>query len=229
MERRGASPCFASFAASVKVSIALLLALFVLCSGHGHAAVDEPEVCENRELLDALRIVNSACSEDLCNFSKLAELDSVVDREQFLIALSNPYLRAVHIFFPSNEYELFKAFDWWSIKRGQMSTLRSIDNPERAAVFIIGSASVTGALGDQGDDHNRRLSYSRMRGVLDYLRDELKIPCRDFRVGWLGREVLQLSASDATFLHVNPRDYRSDDYVLNQSVHVFVFPCKEKI
>lgn len=220
--------CLAQRALSIAPALlGQCLVLFLFCA-NAYADPD-PEVCSNVELLNALRIVNSACTEETCDFSKLEKLDAVVDREQFLTALSNPHLRAVHIFFPSNEYELSRAFDWLSTKSGQISTLRAIDNPERSAVFVIGSASVTGAEGKRGDDHNRKLSYSRMQGVLEYLKEDLRIECKDFRVGFLGREIMQLSVSDGSFLKINSRDYRNDEYVLNQSVHVFVFPCKEKI
>lgn len=189
----------------------------------------DPPVCSNEHLLKAIRIIEEACTSAVCDFEQLRKLDNEVDRAGFLTALSNPYLRPVHIFFPPNEFRLPQAFDWQSTKRDQMHTLLSIDNPDQAVVFIIGSASVTGRPGAPGNEHNRRLSFSRMEGVWRYLKDELKIQCREFRAGWLGREVLQLKKSDAAFLNISEQDYRDDELVLNQSVHVFVFPCSDKI
>jgi hypothetical protein len=41
----------------------------------------------------------------------------------------------------------------------------------------------------------------------------------------MGKEILQFSISDATYLKLQSYEYRNDELVLNQAVHVFAVPC----
>jgi outer membrane protein OmpA-like peptidoglycan-associated protein len=180
-----------------------------------------PPVCDNVELRRAIRTIYDACNDITCDFSKLQELEDI-DKSKLLAALRNPYLRPVHLFFPSGRTQLQETFDWRTTKQAQLDSVKLLDDPENTIVFVIGRASVTG-----NRDLNIRLSRERMLSVMDYLKNKLQVRCHKFKGGWLGKEYLQLTPSDATVLNLNGRDYRDDELVLNQAVHVFVFPCKD--
>lgn len=179
-----------------------------------------PVVCENADLRQAIRIIERACTDLSCDFGKLRELDSRVDKPTLLAALRDPYLAPVHLFFPANESSVYGAFDWSTIKKSQVDSLAHLNDPENAVVFVLGRASQTGDY-----EHNKRLSRERMQSVLKYLKEDLRIRCSRFRGAWFGKEILQLARSDARHLNLEPDDYRQDELILNQAVHVFVFPC----
>jgi outer membrane protein OmpA-like peptidoglycan-associated protein len=129
-------------------------------------------------------------------------------------------LNAVHLFFPTGKAELIECFDWETSKRSQLNTFRFLNNAERSTVYLIGRASVTGSV-----ELNRQLSAARMQSVYNYLRYDLKIPCPNFRGAWMGKEILQFTFSDAAYLKLPPQEFRGDELVLNQAVHVFAVPC----
>jgi len=183
---------------------------------------DTPRVCTNPELLKAIRIIDRACNEISCDFSTLRELNQQIDKGLLLQAFRNPELQSVHIFFPINKAKLDDAFDWRSTKRDQIASLKYISEPDRAVVYVLGRASTVG-----NRDLNVRLSRERMRNVLNFLKNGLGIRCHAFHGGWFGQEIQQLSLSDARMLNIEPLDFRNDSLVLNQSVHIFVFPCAE--
>lgn len=200
------------------LALAVSSHLLAVCSSL--LAAEQPEVCSNSELLKAISIIEQACTREYCSFDLLRQLDSHVEKSVFLGALANPHLHSVHLFFPRNEASIEKVFDWNATKRDQLASLLLMDNPADSVIFVLGQASATGDA-----QHNRDLSYERMQSILRYLSDELVLSCGGYRVAWLGEEVMQLHLSDANFLHIAPQDYRGDEYILNQSVHVFVFPC----
>ncbi len=180
-----------------------------------------PDICLNRELLEVIRTIDDACPKARgCNFLVLEELDDGVKKEHLLNALRNPWLQAVHLFFPANHAKVGDAFDWGTVKRTQLASIKALDRPENAVVYVLGRASITGNI-----DHNRTLSRDRMRNVMNYMKHDLGVNCSGFRGAWFGKEVLQLDLSDAQMLNVASSDYRSDPLVLNQSVHVFMYPC----
>jgi hypothetical protein len=201
-----------------------LVAVVALALTLQTANADDPRVCGNEELLRAMRIIDAACDTITCNFTTLKELNANVQKRQLLYALRDPYLQPVHVFFPMNETDVHRAFDWSTTKREQLATLQFIDDPEQSIIYVIGRASTTG-----DHDINVRMSRERMRSVMKYLQEELRVKCHNFHGGWLGREILQLNESDAEFLHIYPNDYRRDTYILNQSVEIFVYPCKKSL
>jgi hypothetical protein len=180
-------------------------------------------VCDNQELRRAIRSIYDACNDITCDFSKLREIEDI-PKGKLLAALNNPYLRPVHLFFPSGHTQLNDAFDWRTTKKDQLDTIKLLDDPDNTVVFVIGRASTTG-----DRDVNIRLSRERMLSVMHYIQFELRVRCHKFKGGWLGKEYLQLSRSDAALLNVESRDYRNDELVLNQAVHVFVFPCRDAL
>ncbi len=187
--------------------------------------VEKLEVCRTSELLRFIEIIKGACVDDFCDLEKLKDIDTTVKKSVLLGALRNPYLRPVHIFFPVDLFEINDILDWNSIKRHQLESMELTDDPGNTIVFIIGKASTPGM-----QDYNEQLSFSRMKGVFDYLTDYLAgkgVHCADFRVGYLGEQALQFDKSDAYMLNINENDYRGDEYTLNQAVHVFAYPCAE--
>ncbi len=182
---------------------------------------DRPRVCSNRELSAVFKIISRACTRHECDISKLGELDSDIERVQLLGTLRNPDLRPIHLFFPSNEDSVDGIFDWNSQKKSQLDAIRfAVSSPEETVVFVLGKASRTGTI-----SHNRELSRDRSRSVIRYIKSSLDLPFHHIHGAWVGREVLQFSDSDARTLNLEPQDYRKDDLVLNQAVHVFLYPC----
>lgn len=186
-------------------------------------SVPRPTVCKNETLLNAIRIVNRACNDVDCNFESLKELNAGVDKSVLFSTLRNNDLKPVHLFFPEDVSDITRAFDWNTIKRSQLTSLR-YDGSEDAVVFVLGRASLTGE-----KEHNVRLSRERMASVLNYLKLELNMKCKAFRGAWLGNQILYLYESDAATLGISPQDWRSNVLVLNQAVHVFVVPCADLV
>ena len=184
------------------------------------ARANEPDVCTNTELLKVLQILHRACTPIYCNFSQLRELNDARYRDALLASFSNRDLNAVHIFFPRNRSEITDCFDWASGKQSQLNTFKYLNNASQATIYLIGRASVTGSV-----DYNRKLSAARMQSVHRYLKDDLRIPCPNFRGAYMGKEILQFTLSDASYLKLPPQEFRDDTLVLNQAVHVFAIPC----
>lgn len=194
------------------------------------AAAQPPElasapVCANRDLRSYVNTIHKACASVAhhCDFSKLSEINSL-DKPAILAALRNPYLFPVHVFYPEGQSALSMAYDP-TTKRDQLKSLKaSIVDPEKTYIFVIGQASITGP-----QEFNRQLSQARMQAVLEFLRNDLQLNCKDFMAGFLGQEVMQLSISDAASLGIDRGDYRDNPLILNQAVHVFLYPCAENI
>src|SRR5207244_252462 len=79
-------------------------------------------ICDNAELLRAVRVIDNACSVEFCDPHKLREIEDV-PRADLLRALRDPSLMPVHIFFPSGKTRLNDAFDWETIKEDQLRTI----------------------------------------------------------------------------------------------------------
>jgi len=186
-----------------------------------------PEVCYNSELTKAIDIISNACNEYECDASSLRQLDTRVKKPLLLTALRDPQLRPVHIFFdhdqPAPDGTIGVALHWDLWKRDHVGTLQSID-AKNSIVFIIGQASRTGTF-----DYNFRLSQRRMEVVVNYLKNVLHVQCQSFRGGWLGNDIFQLTLADADFLGIPAREYDNDELKLNQAVHVFVYPCADRL
>jgi hypothetical protein len=186
------------------------------------ASSGRPRVCSSGSLVQAIRIIDNACNEISCDFASLRQLNTTIEKGALLAAFQNPDLHSVHIFFPINRTRLNEAFDWQTTKRDQLATLKYIPDPGQSVVYVLGRAS---AVGDR--DRNVALSRERMRNVLEFLKRELGVQCHAFHGGWFGDEIQQLTPSDAHLLNIEPLDYRNDRLILNQSVHIFVFPCAD--
>lgn len=202
--------------------VVVAVAAFFTSGGQPRAATPMG-ICENADLLNAVRIIDGACSAEFCDAQKLREIENV-NRGDLLRALRDPFLMPVHIFFPANKTRLNEAFDWETIKQDQLRTISSLNDPKETVIFIIGYASSTGEEG-----MNVRLSRDRMYGVYFYLKNVLGVKCRYIKGAWVGKTILQLHESDAPLLGLSPRDYRDDPLILNQAVHVFIYPCGSKI
>ncbi len=201
----------------------LLLAAPLLAPGPGLGQADpgRPAICSDQNLKRAVQIVHEGCMQSECDFQKLKKMEVTVDKTAFVAVFRDPYLRSLRIFFPINKFEIGEAFDWKSTKKQQVDAFQFYTPGRNDLIFVIGSASDIGATA-----HNRDLSARRMESVLDYLKNELSIQCNGcFHQGFLGEEVMQLSLDDAQLLNVDRTSYRNDKHILNQSVHVFVYPC----
>ena len=177
-------------------------------------------VCRNEALKRAVAIIDAACSElEGCNFEALKEIERI-DRVPLLAALRDVAVSPVHIFFDTNVSDVTRSIDWAG-NRDILGSYNFITNIEHGTMYVIGQASRVGSF-----DVNVKLSRDRMQSVLLYIRDVLKVKCHRIKGGYLGSEVFQLRLSDANALGVAPPQYRGDVQVLNQAVHVFVFPCE---
>lgn len=201
-----------------------LCCLVVLLSVPGQAVAleDPPQVCSNAELLKAIEIIEEACGEFTCDISKLMELDTRIDKPTLFGALRNPHLAPVHLFYPMNHSDIEDAFDWETLKKEQLESLKFVADPMSTIVYVLGRASRTG-----NREYNIQLSRDRALGVLKHIQSEVEKDFIHFHGAWVGKEVLQLQRSDARLLNLEPQDFREDDLVMNQAVHVFVFPCAD--
>lgn len=182
----------------------------------------EQTVCRNGELLRAIRTIEAACADLTCDFEKLKELNSAIDRGTLMAVLRNPYLFPVHLFFPMGKTSTADILNWNTTKRDQLDSLKSIDRD--SVVYVIGRASKKG-----GSALNRILSRERVKSVLKYLKETLRVDCHEFHGAWFGDETLYLTQSDASMLNIPALDYRNDVGILNQSVQIFVFPCRNQL
>lgn len=199
------------------------VALAMLLSGSATTGKGASGICDNIDILRAVRIIDEACQESFCDSSKLHELE-YIKKSDLLRALSDPSLSPRHIFFPKGKTSLNDAFDWNTIKKSQLDSIADDTDPEHSVLFIIGYASRTGSV-----ETNIRLSRERMLSVYHYLLDERHVRCKTIKGAWVGKTTLQLDQSDANLFSLYPRDYREDDLVLNQAVHVFIYPCSDRI
>jgi len=178
------------------------------------------DVCSNSELMRSIRIIDAAC-HDLsgCDFESLGELERL-EKSKLIEAWAHPDVAAVHVFFPTNVFDITQAYDWASI-RDQLESLKYMTSIRDATLYVIGQASRTGSF-----DQNVALSRKRMQSVSLFIRDVLKVECRDVRGGYLGARFVQLATNDAKGFRLHPAAYRGDELVLNQAVHVFLVPCE---
>jgi hypothetical protein len=102
----------------------------------------------------------------------------------------------------------------------QLRSLKFLSDPENAVIYVIGQASKPGSIED-----NFLLSQARMKTVMEYLERTLRVKCFDMRGGWVGEEVFQLDSVDASRMGIEPAEYEGNSQILNQAVHIFVFPC----
>ena len=201
--------------------IAVLLCLVAFAARAQTPERGWPRVCKNPELLKAIRIIDTACTEIKCDASTLQQLDTGVDKPSLLVAMRDKDLSPIHVFFEANQYELTTgALHWSEWKRDQVAMLKYLDDPTNAVVYVLGQASASGP-----NELNYVLSQKRMISVMRYLEEVLQVKCRSFHGGWLGEDIFQLKPSDARLLNIDPSDYDNDDLKLNQAVHIFVFPC----
>jgi outer membrane protein OmpA-like peptidoglycan-associated protein len=180
-------------------------------------------ICDNVDILRAVRIIDEACIKNFCDVEKLHELE-FIKKSDLLRALSDPSLSPRHVFFPKGKTSLNEAFDWNTIKKTQLDSIADDTDPENSVLFIIGYASRTGSV-----ETNIRLSRERMLSVYNYLVNVRHVRCKVIKGAWVGKSTLQLDGSDANLFNLYPRDYREDELVLNQAVHVFIYPCRDRI
>ena len=180
-------------------------------------------VCENPELLRAIRTIDAACSKEKCNFDDLKRLENEVDKRTLLAVMRNPDLYSVYLFYPTGQVTPESVLDWQT-KQVQLKALKNLSNASEAVVYVIGRASAKGK-----NALNERLARLRAQGILRYLKEEIKIDCHEFHAAWFGEDILYLTMSDASLVVAPPQDYRNREDILNQSAHVFIFPCKSKL
>jgi hypothetical protein len=117
------------------------------------------------------------------------------------------------------------ALDLSTTKEFQLEKLRSeIKNPDDTVVYVVGRGSAQGS-----DRTNWEISRKRTLAVYRYLLEDLKLNCRYIQKVALGKNIFQLTAGDAKLLNIPEADYRGDKSVLNQSVEIFVYPCRNRL
>lgn len=178
-------------------------------------------VCRNTLLARAFRIMDRACTPEFCSGQVLRELDNIA-RPDLLQALRDPELMSVHLFFAGGRAAVTQALDWNDIKRDQLNTVSHLDDPSGTIIFIVGYAS-----GNSADD----VPVARIRttSVSQYLENDLGLRCKSIKRISFGTSILRLHTSDARLLGLAPRDYRDDETILNQAIHVFVYPCADQL
>jgi hypothetical protein len=179
--------------------------------------------CENGTLQEVFNIIHAACTEESCDPERLKEISTHIERWKLMTAMKT--LFTVHVFFPIGKSDMQSALDLRTGKSDQLALLRSeIRNPEDTIVYVVGRGSAEGS-----SRINWEISRKRTLAVYRYLEDNLKLNCRFIQKVALGKTILQLSLSDAKLLDIADGDYRSDVNVLNQSVEIFVYPCRNRL
>lgn len=201
----------------------LRLAVTLVLSLLGAPAWAEDNVCSNPTLQEVFRIVHAACDTENCDEAKLEEINVSIPKHKLMAAmrLMNP----IHVFFPSGRSTMQDALDFATSKKDQIAMLQEIITaPEETVVYVIGRGSRTGS-----QRKNFELARRRTLAVFMHLARDLKLKCRYVQKVAFGKTVLQLSRSDANLLNIAPNDYRSDERILNQSVEIFVYPCRNRL
>ena len=179
-------------------------------------------ICDNQELLSAMRTINQACTEVTCDFKSLKGGLHKIDKATLLAVMKSQKLYGVYVFFKTGRSSLNRndVFDW-KTKEDQLRSLRGVEYGDKGVVFVLGRASTIGG----NKSINRELAKERARNVLKYLK-KIGVPCKRFKAAWFGQEILYLNESDTAQINAHPKDYRSNLAILNQSAHVFVYPCR---
>jgi len=200
-------------------TIAICLAL------SGAAGAEEPEICKNNDLFRAVQIIDSSCNAQGCSETALKELEKI-DKPTLMSALRDPHLEPVHIFFPAGKELLGDAYDW-PRREGYLKTLAYAD--PKAVAYVLGQASPKGK-----QPRNTELSRHRAEVVAIFLERVLHIPCWRIQKGWFGSTVLQLDRVDANQMNIDAAEYSKTGNrhknleILNQGVHVFIYPCPSR-
>ena len=200
--------------------------LLVLCLMLGASSTTRAEdsVCKNPALYEVFAIIDRACNEETCDEGLLKEINTSIERGKLLAAMDQ--LKVYHIFFPVGKHEIADSLDFEVTKKDQLAALKyAITNPEDVAIYVLGRGSAS-----KGSERlNWELSRKRTLSVYNYLIRELGLTCRYVQKVAFGKTVLHLSASDAGMLRIPTNDFRNDVNVLNQSVEVFVYPCRNSL
>lgn len=197
-----------------------ILATWFWGLSQGYAAED---VCKNETLREVFQIIHGACNNENCDESKLDEINSTIAKPKLLTAMRT--LPTIHVFFPSGKATMKDALDLGTAKKDQLAILQEIiTNPEDTVVYVVGRGSAHGSA-----RANWEIARKRTLAVYYYLLQELKLTCRYVQKVAFGKTVLQLTSSDAGFLGIAPNDFRNDEKVLNQSVEIFVYPCRNRL
>ena len=213
--------------------IRIVLATVVLaCLGAPRSALADPSVCQKPDMVEFINKIWNACNtpgQGGCNEAELKQIETLsgtgLDRATIMFALKT--LRPIHVFFPMGKSDIGDALDWPTQRQDQFEVLKKTmegENTDGSIVFVIGRASATGSA-----KLNFELSQKRTLSVYQYLRGSLKLNCTDIQKVWFGREVMQLKHGDARQIEIEKEEYRDNELILNQSVEVFVWPCKNKI
>jgi hypothetical protein len=167
-------------------------------------------------------IIHAACTEESCDPERLKEITTNIEHWKLLTAMRS--LFTVHVFFPLGATDMQSALDLTSTKRDEMNLLKAqITKPEDTIVYVVGRGSAIGS-----DRKNWEISRKRTLAVYRYLLEDLKLNCQYIQKVALGKTIFQLSLKDANVLNIAEGDYREDPLVLNQSVEIFVYPCRNQ-
>lgn len=205
---------------STRALLAVLALSTLLGAGRVSRADDR---CDNSTLKEVFNIIHAACTEESCDPERLKEITTKIERWKLLTAMRT--LHTVHIFFPLGKTDMRSALDMSTTKNEQLALLKNeIKHPEDTIVYVVGRGSAVGS-----DRKNWEISRQRTLAVYRYLLDDLKLSCQYIQKVALGKSIFQLSAGDARLLNIADGDYRQDENVLNQSVEIFVYPCRNHL
>jgi hypothetical protein len=203
------------------LNLLVIVGLFIGAATTSYA--DDP-MCKNPALYEVFAIIDRACNEQTCDEGILKEINTAIERGKLLAAMDQ--LKVYHIFFPVGKSDIHDALDFDITKKDQLASLKySITNPEDVAIYVLGRGSAS-----KGSERvNWELARKRTLAVYNYLTTDLALTCRYVQKVAFGKTVLQLSASDAGMLRIPANDFRNDTDVLNQSVEVFIYPCRNSL
>ncbi len=207
---------------SSRLMAATFLATLV-CSVGREIPARADDRCDNKTLEEVFNIIHAACTEERCDPTRLKEITKSIERWKVLTAMRT--LFTVHMFFPKGKTDIESSLDLSTTTSDQQAMLqREITKPYETVVYVVGRGSSSGS-----DRTNWEISRERTLAVYNYLVNDLKLKCRFLQKVAFGKTILQLTVSDAKLLNIAEGDYRSDENVLNQSVEIFVYPCRNRL
>lgn len=202
----------------------LLLALVVAPAiGRADGLRPSKDVCTDDDLMKTFEVIEGACDAEHCDESKLGEIDKKVDKPKLMAALRK--LPVVHLFWRSGRFEISDVLNFEELKKDQLETLKMLaKGSDDMAVYVLGRGSQSGTA-----DQNKEISRRRTLSVYQYLAADSKGWCRHILKAAFGKTVLPLQPSDATLLDIPGADYEHSGAILNQSVEVIIFPCRNAL
>lgn len=234
--------------ARVLLAATAALAVLVVPARAGAEPSAHAPVCDDQAIRDVFNIIRQACTTEGCDPTKLGVINNI-NKQAFLLALKKLPRdggRVEYVFFPQGEERLDHALNFKTRIEDRLDGFKRevASNGGNTWVYVIGRASATGT-----EVFNQELSQARVNSVYESLLSKTKdgkpgLDCGFVQKGAFGKTVMQLDKTDANNLGLPHDEYnpggrvenhhkadkdREDVLMLNQSVMVIAYPCRNEV